>query len=72
MLLSVSVIRVDHVMDILEYPGNAHHNEQLAVENHLLLHVAVDSDRVIIGVLRGSRYSLCSVSRVPSFLGCQI
>lgn len=68
----MSVVRVDDVVDTLEYPGNSHHNEQLAVQHHLLLHVAVDSVRVVIGVLRGNRDPVCSASRVPSFLGCQI
>ena len=58
------------VVETLEYPGDAHHDEQFAVEDQLLLDVAVDPVGVV-AVLRGDNL-LSSVSGVPSFLGCQI
>ena len=61
---------MEEVVDTLEYPGDAHHDEQFAVEDQLLLHVAVDPVGVV-AVLRGDNL-LSSVPRVPSFLGCQI
>ena len=68
--LGVSVVRVEEIVDTLEDPGDAHHDEEFTVEDQLLLHVTVDPVRVG-GVVRG-HHLLSSVPGVSSFLGCQI
>ena len=38
----MGVVGMDQVVDTLEAPGDAHHDEELRVENYLLPHVADD------------------------------
>ena len=43
----MGVVGVKEIVNALEDPGDAHHDEEFAVEDELLLDVAVDPVRVV-------------------------
>lgn len=68
----MGVVRVDQMMETLECPGDAHHDEQLGVEHHLLPRVAVDPCVRLARLGGGAGKPPQSLSRLPGLLSSDI
>ena len=68
----MAVVRVDQMMNALKGPGDAHHDEQLGVEHHLLPHVAVDPVLCLCRSRGGAGKPPQSLSRLSGLLTSDI